>query len=144
MNSRIQNFHLHFTDLSSLKNNNNYVISFQCCSAENKRVHRSLKYIDGFITPTWSSHWFNKWVQSISLSHQSNFTDSQWKTYSCCHQWIVTANQSPFTDSDLESTMPTGFLVDNFKLLYRQLKDPGSNPDTVRNVSFSTEKLQVL
>ena len=57
----------------------------------------------GFITPTWCFHWFNKWVQSISLIHQSNFTDSQWKTYSWCHQWIITANQWPFTDSDLES-----------------------------------------
>ena len=62
-----------------------------------------IKYISGFITPTWSFHWFNKWVQSISQIYQSNFTDSQWKTYSCCHQWIVTANQWPFTDSDLES-----------------------------------------
>ena len=62
-----------------------------------------LKYIPGFITLIWSFHWFNKWVQSIPRIHQSNFTNSQWKTYSCCHQWIVTANQWPFTDSDLES-----------------------------------------
>ena len=45
-------------------------------------------------------HWF---ISRISLIHQSNFTDSQWKTYSCCLQRIVTANQWPFTDSGLES-----------------------------------------
>ena len=64
-----------------------------------------LPYIAGFIIPTWRFHWFNKWVQSISLIHQLNFTDSQWKAYSCCHQWIVTSNQWPFTDSVSESKL---------------------------------------
>ena len=62
-------------------------------------------FCSGFIIPTWKFHWFNKWVQSIPLIYQSNFTDSQLKTYSCCHQWIVTANQWPFTDSGSESSL---------------------------------------
>ena len=63
-----------------------------------------LPYVTGFNIPTWRFHWFNKWVQSISLIHQSNFNHSQWKTYSCCHQWIDTARQWLFTDSGLENT----------------------------------------
>ena len=85
--------------------NNNYVISFECCLNLNKLVRRLLKYIADFIIHTWRFHWFNKWVQSISQIHQSICTDSQWKTYSCCHKWIVTANQWPFTDSGLESNV---------------------------------------
>ena len=66
---------------------------------DNSNNYDNNNNIARFIIPTCRFYRFNNWVQSISLIHQSNFTDSQWKTYSCCHQWIVTANQWPFTDS---------------------------------------------
>ena len=35
-------------------------------------------------------------------------------TYSCCHKWIVTANQWPFTHSGLQRIFRTNLLDDEF------------------------------
>ena len=53
-----------------------------------------------FINTIINSQPTTEWLKLPNHFFQCN---SQWKTYSCCLQWIVTANQWPFTDSGLES-----------------------------------------